>query len=100
MERRRPYELYGLGLLAAVVALVVLSVLLFRQVFSDSVPVSMHISRAGLQLLPGSDVKLRGIIVGDVKAITSNGHGAEIDMALKPSMARRIPANVSARLVP
>src|SRR5436190_7348274 len=99
-EHKRSYELYGAISLVVAAVLVLLSILMFKQTFTDKVPVTMHISRAGLQLLPGSDVKLRGLIVGDVKRITSDGDGAEIDMRIKPSEAERIPANVSARLVP
>jgi phospholipid/cholesterol/gamma-HCH transport system substrate-binding protein len=100
LPSRHRYEIYGVALLAFVVGLVGLTLAMFKQVFTPTVPVSVHISRAGLQLLPGSDVKLRGIIVGDVKGITSNGTGAELDLRIKPAMARRIPANVSVRLVP
>jgi phospholipid/cholesterol/gamma-HCH transport system substrate-binding protein len=97
---RRRYELYGVGLLAFAAGCVVLTLLMFQQAFTATTPVSVHISRAGLQLLPGSDVKLRGIIVGSVSSISSTGDGAELHLKLKPSMARRIPANVSVRLVP
>src|SRR4051812_29278308 len=73
---------------------------MFNQQFTSTTPVSVHISRAGLQLLPGSDVKLRGIIVGSVKEISSDGNGADIKLNLQPGKAKVIPANVSARLVP
>ena len=100
MFARHRNELYGLTLLVIIGGLIWLSIAMFNQQFRSTTPVSMHISRAGLQLLPGSDVKMRGIIVGDVKEITSNGDGAEIKMRLQPKWAKRIPANVSARLVP
>ena len=38
-----------------------LSLAVFNQIFRSVVPVTLQIERAGLQLLPGSDVKLRGI---------------------------------------
>jgi phospholipid/cholesterol/gamma-HCH transport system substrate-binding protein len=62
--------------------------------------VTIHISQAGQQLLPGSDVKVRGLIVGSVSSITSNGTGADLHLHMKPSMLKEIPANVTARLVP
>jgi phospholipid/cholesterol/gamma-HCH transport system substrate-binding protein len=98
--KRHRYELLGLTMLLVVAALVWLSIAMFNQQFTSTTPVSMHISRAGLQLLPGSDVKVRGIIVGSVESITSNGDGADIKLRLQPDKAKRIPANVSARLVP
>src|SRR5436305_11723479 len=100
MFARHRYELLGLVLLLVLAVLVWFSIAMFNEQFRSSTPVSMHISRAGLQLLPGSDVKIRGIIVGSVDQITSNGEGAEITLRLSPAKAKHIPANVSARLVP
>src|SRR3954470_18062997 len=100
MLARHRYELFGLVLLLVLGSLVWLSIAMFNRQFTSTTPVSLHISRAGLQLLPGSDVKVRGLIVGSVDQITSDGNGAEIKMKLKPDQAKRIPANVSARLVP
>lgn len=98
--RRQPYVLYGVAMLATVALLSTLSIMAFNQVWKHTTPVTMNISRAGLQLLKGSDVKLRGVLVGDVDAITSDGHGAVIKLRLNPTMIRDIPENVSARLIP
>src|SRR3954471_749358 len=98
--RHHPYKLYGVLLLAVAAALVALSILQFNQVFTPADHVTVHISRAGLQLLPGSDVKERGIIVGSVETISSTGDGADIKLRLKPSEADQIPDNVSVRLLP
>lgn len=97
---RRLYALCGLGLLGFAAGVVALCVALFNQVFTTVLPVSVHIARAGLQLLPGSDVQVRGIVVGSVTSITSDGNGALIRMALQPSRARLLPANVTVELVP
>jgi phospholipid/cholesterol/gamma-HCH transport system substrate-binding protein len=82
---RHRHELLGLTMLLILASLVWFSIAMFNQQFTSSTPVSLHISRAGLQLLPGSDVKVRGLIVGSVDQITSDGNGAEIKMKLKPS---------------
>jgi phospholipid/cholesterol/gamma-HCH transport system substrate-binding protein len=99
-RRRHPYKLYGVLLLVVAAALVALSILQFNQVFTPADRVTVHIGRAGLQLLPGSDVKERGIIVGSVESISSTGDGADIKLRLKPSEADQIPDNVSVRLLP
>ena len=65
--KRQPYVLYGVAMLAVVVLLATFCIMLFNQAFTTTVPVSMHIQRAGLQLLNGSDVKMRGLIVGSVE---------------------------------
>jgi phospholipid/cholesterol/gamma-HCH transport system substrate-binding protein len=98
--RHHPYKLYGVLLLVVAAALVALSILQFNQVFTPADHVTVHIGRAGLQLLPGSDVKERGIIVGSVETISSTGDGADIKLRLKPSEADQIPDNVSVRLLP
>jgi phospholipid/cholesterol/gamma-HCH transport system substrate-binding protein len=95
-----PYRLYGGLSLLVVAGLIALCLASFKQVFTSTADVKVHVARAGQQLLPGSDVKIRGIDVGEVASITSNGNGAEIDMHLNPGMLKDIPSNVSVRLVP
>jgi phospholipid/cholesterol/gamma-HCH transport system substrate-binding protein len=87
-------------MLTAVAAFVVLCLAYFNQAFTPVATVSLHIPRAGLQLLPGSDVKVRGLIIGSVKTISSDGDGATLTLHLDPEQAGRLPDNVSARLVP
>ncbi len=97
---RHPYKLYGAAMIAAVVGLTALSIAIFQQKFTSFVPVTLQIQRAGLQLLPGSDVKMRGLFVGSVDSITSDGNGATIKLRITPSKAKLIPDNVDARLLP
>jgi len=98
--RHHPYKLYGALLLAVIVGLVSLSVLFFNEAFTSFDHVTVHVQRAGLQLLPGSDVKVRGLIVGDVEEITSDGDGADLKLRLDPSKAEQIPRNVTVRMLP
>lgn len=55
---------------------------------------------AGHSLSQNADVKLRGIIVGSVSSITTNGDGADIHLSLQPSKIKDIPADVSAEIIP
>lgn len=98
--RHHPYKLYGVVLVLVASALVALSIMAFNQDFTPADYVTVHISRAGLQLLPGSDVKERGLIVGSVDTISSTGEGADLKLRLQPSAAEKIPSNVSVRLLP
>src|SRR3954471_6562429 len=100
MRNRHPYKLYGVVLLLASVGLVTLSILAFKQTFTPANYVTVHVHRAGLQLLPGSDVKVRGLIIGSVADITSTGDGAELKLRLDPDKAQQVPANVTVRLLP
>lgn len=94
------YQLYGVALLAAVAAFTVVCLAYFNQAFTPVSRVTMNISRSGLQLLPGSDVKVRGLIVGSVSTITSDGNGSTVLLHLDPDKARQVPDNVTARLIP
>src|SRR4051812_20614628 len=98
--RHHPYKLYGAALLAFIVAGVTLTILVFNRTFSPATFVTVHVSRAALQLLPGSDVKVRGIVVGSVEDIASTGDGADLRLRLDPDRARALPTNVTVRMLP
>jgi phospholipid/cholesterol/gamma-HCH transport system substrate-binding protein len=98
-ERLR-YRLYGLAFVLVVLLLVVLMVAQYNKAFTPVYHVTVDSDRAGLQLVPHSDVKVRGLIVGEVRKIRQTPNGAAIDLALDPSKARLIPENSSARMLP
>lgn len=100
LRDRHPYRLYGVIFLAVVAGFVTVCFLALEQVFQPAAYVTVHVARAGQQLLPGSDVKLRGIVVGSVDSITSNGTGSTIRLRMQPSALPDLPANVTVRLVP
>jgi len=93
-------RLLGLAFIAVLAVLVTLSLLVYRKAFTPVVWVSLRADHAGMQLNPGADVKLRGVIVGEVREITADGAGATLRLALDPAMTGQIPANVAARLLP
>src|SRR3954453_4761861 len=98
--RHHPYRLYGVALIAVAAAIVTLCMLAFEQAFTPFDYVTVHVARAGLQLLPGADVKLRGVIVGSVGTISSDGSGANLRLRLDPAKARELPTNVTVRMLP
>ena len=93
-------RLLGLGFLSIVAGLVGLTVLIYTKAFTPVVRVTLQASSAGNQLSAPADVKLRGLIVGEVRDITSTGAGAVLDLALDPDQVELIPADVEAQLVP
>jgi phospholipid/cholesterol/gamma-HCH transport system substrate-binding protein len=90
----------GLLFVALLVGMCGVSVAAYRKVFTSRVTVLLRTDHVGNQLQRDSDVKLLGVPVGEVRAIRSHGDGAELELALHPDQVRRIPANVSARLLP
>jgi phospholipid/cholesterol/gamma-HCH transport system substrate-binding protein len=93
-------RLLGVGFLLTVATLIATSVLIYQKAFTPVVRVTLKADTAGSQLLRGADVKLRGIIVGDVRSITTDGRTASIGLALDEDEVGLIPANVQARLLP
>ena len=93
-------KVLGVAFLALLLLFVWLTYAVFTKKFVDVVPVSLQTSKIGLQLPALADVKIRGVIVGEVREIASDGHGATLQLALQPSKVDAIPANTTARIVP
>ncbi len=87
------------------VALLLLGVWLtyatFTKKFVDYDEVTLTTSNVGLQLPNRADVKIRGVIVGEVlEAKAGQGKGAELTLGIYPDKIREIPANVTGSIVP
>jgi len=93
-------RLYGVSFLAVIGLLLSLTVAIYQKAFTPVVKVSLETDSIGNQLEPSSDVKLRGLIVGEVRGVRADGDHATLDLALKPEDVGLIPANVNARLLP
>ncbi|POM25417.1 mce related protein [Actinomadura rubteroloni] len=94
------FRLLGVAMLLVMALLLALTVALFNKALTPVVRVKVDAERAGLQLLPHSDVKVRGLIVGEVRATHATDKGATLDLALDPGKAKLVPDNVQARLLP
>ncbi len=95
--RRR---LSGVAFLVIVALLIALTVAMYQKAFTPVVKVALKTDRIGNQLSAPADVKLRGVLVGEVRKVSSTGSGATIDLALKPDKVKDVPANVLAQLIP
>jgi phospholipid/cholesterol/gamma-HCH transport system substrate-binding protein len=95
--RRR---LLGLGFIVVIAALVSLSIALYDKAFTPVVRVSLTTDKLGNQLQPHGDVKVRGLIVGEIRSITPTTQGSQLELALDPDKVDVIPRNVSARFIP
>ncbi|MEV8374445.1 MCE family protein [Kribbella sp. NPDC056861] len=72
----------------------------YAKVFTDTVEVKLQTSHIGLQLNRHADVKLRGIIVGEVSDVSTDGEFATVRLSLKPDQVKEISSQVSARILP
>ena len=93
-------RLSGVAFLVVIGLLVALTVALYQKAFTPVVKVTLQTDRIGNQLSAPADVKLRGLIVGEVRSVSSKGEGATIALALDPEKIKLIPKNVEAQLIP
>jgi phospholipid/cholesterol/gamma-HCH transport system substrate-binding protein len=95
-------KLFGAGIVYLVVAalLIGLSVAIYQKVFTPVTMVTVKADRAGLQLAKFGDVRLHGVLVGQVRGISQDGQQASIKIGLDPGEAKRIPDNVSVEIRP
>ncbi|KUO15784.1 MCE family protein [Streptomyces dysideae] len=93
-------RLYGVVFIAVLALLLSLSVAVYRQVFTPVVRITLEAGSLGNQLDPRADVKLRGLLVGEVREVRADGTKATLDIALKPEHVAYIPSDVHARLLP
>ena len=90
----------GLAFLLVMAALAWLAIQVYQQKFSDDVLVTLQADRIGNQLNKSSEVKARGVVVGDVRAVHGGQDGAPIELAMNPDTLSRLPKDVTALLIP
>ncbi|MGW7007857.1 MCE family protein [Streptomyces sp. NPDC054933] len=93
-------RLYGLVFLAVLGLLLALTVAVYDEAFTPVVRITLRTSTIGNQLDPPADVKLRGLIVGEVRGVHADGSTATVDIALQPQDVPLIPSDVNAQLLP
>ena len=72
----------------------------FTQKFTDFDRVTLKTDTVGLNLPAKADVKVRGLIVGQVLEQQTSPRGATLTLGIKPEHTDSIPGNVSASLIP
>ncbi len=77
-----------------------LAIAVYDKSFSDDATVTVDTGTVGNEMHLGADVKMRGVVVGRVKAIHADGDGARLTLALDPGQLKRIPAGVTAQMLP
>lgn len=98
--RRLRYQVLGLAFLVVVALFFTVTVAVYKKAFVPVAMVKLETDHVGNQMRAGADVKIRGMVVGEVRDIRAFGDHAELDLAMQPDKLGVIPANVSARLLP
>lgn len=88
--------LVGAAAILVVLTVVGVALSMFRGDFGDTVKVTVLAPRAGLVMYPDADVKLLGVSVGSVTALTPRADGtAELELAIRAGELDSIPADVT-----
>ncbi|MFK8909317.1 MCE family protein [Streptomyces sp. YS-3] len=98
LTRRR--RLAGLVYLLLPVPLIWLSLAFYHHDFEDTARVVVEAGSVGDEMRPQADVKLRGVVIGRVEKVDTDGRTARLTLAVKPGQLRRVPSDVSAQLLP
>src|SRR4051812_32904659 len=88
-------KVMGIVFLCLLVTGVYLTYSIFTKKFKDYDEVTLQTSTIGLQLPDRADVKIRGVIVGEVLGFKSDSEGAEVTLGLYPDELDTIPADVT-----
>ncbi|RSM40015.1 MCE family protein [Amycolatopsis balhimycina DSM 5908] len=98
--QRLRYQVLGLAFLLVAALFIASTLAVYNKAFTPVTLVKLETDRVGSQLRTGGDVKVRGMLVGEVRSVLAKGDHAELELALDPDKTAVIPANVSARLLP
>lgn len=98
--RRLRHQVLGLIFLVVVALFFVTTIAFYEKAFTTVTSVRLETDRVGNQMRVGADVKVRGMVVGEVRSIQAYGDHAAMELALQPDKISVIPSNVSARLLP
>lgn len=93
-------RLLGLLLIAVILAFLTLTIAFYNKAFTQVVSVKVKTDKAGNQLLPLADVKVNGVLVGEVSNIEAQTDGAALNLELQPEKAEMLPDNVKVQLLP
>jgi len=96
----RSPKLIGLAFIGLMIASVWFTYAIFTKKFVDYDEVSLETSKIGLQLPTRADVKIRGVIIGEVLDATASKDGAELTLGIYPDKIKGVPENVTARIEP
>ncbi|MFJ4439225.1 MCE family protein [Streptomyces sp. NPDC088923] len=93
-------RLAGIAFLVLAALLIWLAVAVYQKDFSDDPRVVVETGSVGNEMHIGAEVKLRGVVVGEVRSIDASRQGARLTLAMKPGTLKSIPDDVRAQMLP
>lgn len=100
LDRPSVKKVLGIGFLVMLLFVVWLTFAFFNKTFVSTDDVTLKTTKTGSQLPQAADVKLRGMIVGEVTDQKVTDDGVELTLGLNPDLIDEIPAGVTAQILP
>jgi phospholipid/cholesterol/gamma-HCH transport system substrate-binding protein len=94
------FKALGILFLALLLAGIWLTYGVFTQRFTHFDEVTLDAPSIGLQMPDRADVKIRGVIVGEVLGFDATDEGAKVRLGIDPDQMDSIPRNVTGAIVP
>ena len=90
----------GIAYLLVMISLMSVATAMYQKVFTKVTWVTVEAERAGLQLPKFGDVRMHGVLVGQVREVSQKDGKAMIKLGLEPEAAKAIPANAQVQIRP
>jgi phospholipid/cholesterol/gamma-HCH transport system substrate-binding protein len=97
---RQKGKILGVVFIALVLAALTLTWAQFTNKFGDFEEITLKADRVGLQLPDRADVKVRGLIVGEVLEMKPTDEGAELTLGLFPDEISKVHPDVTGAILP
>ncbi|KQX74770.1 MCE family protein [Aeromicrobium sp. Root472D3] len=100
LERPSSLKILGAAFVAMVIFFLWVTYAFFTKAFVDYDNVTLTTDTTGVNLPRNADVKLRGMIVGEVREVEPDGDGVKLVLGMNPKLIDSVPKGVTAQLVP
>ncbi|MBB3039308.1 MlaD family protein [Hoyosella altamirensis] len=96
-ESSKQKKFAALGLVGLLAAIAILTYAMFTGRFTATEPVTVFSSRSGLVMAPDAKVKLRGVDIGLVRAVSEVPGGAQLELDIYPAQLEKLPRTCGLR---
>lgn len=100
LERSGSLKVLGAAFVALLLFVLWVTYAFFTKAFVDYDAVTLKTTTTGVNLPRNADVKLRGVIVGEVRKVSLDGDGVKLLLAMNPKLIKDVPKGVTAQLIP
>jgi phospholipid/cholesterol/gamma-HCH transport system substrate-binding protein len=100
LERSGSLKILGAAFVAMVLFFLWVTFAFFTKAFVDYDTVLLKTDKTGVNLPQNADVKLRGMIVGEVRKVSPDSDGVTLELGMNPKYIKDVPQGVTAQLVP